>query len=94
MKKADFIKEVFNKGGFRTKVEAEHAVETVFDTIVEVLKSGDNVKITGFGTFNTKDVKARVGKVPGAGTYESPAHVAPTFNYSDTVKQAVKNIKR
>jgi len=91
MKKTDFIKKVYEEGSFKSKVEAEHAVNTVFDTIVDVLKSGDSVKITSFGTFDVKEVKARKGKVPGKDEeYFSEAHNAPRFKYSDTVKAIVK----
>lgn len=90
MKKTDFVKEIQKKNGFTAK-EAAHAVDLVFDTIIEKLKEGESVKITGFGTFNVKDVKARTGRVPGQKeTYETEAHKAPTFKYSDTVKNQIK----
>jgi DNA-binding protein HU-beta len=95
MKKTDFVKAVYDNGGFNSKVEATHAVDAVFDTIVETLAKGDSVKITGFGTFDTKNVKEKTGKVPGKSeSYTSPAHVSPTFGYSKTVKDTVREIKK
>ena len=50
MNKGDLIEAVFNKIG-GTKKSAEEAVDTVFDTITKTLAKGDEVAVSGFGTF-------------------------------------------
>ena len=47
-----------------TKKDATVAVETVFDTIVESLVNGNKVDISGFGKFEVKTRKGRVGINP------------------------------
>ena len=47
-----------------TKKDATIAVETVFDTITESLVNGNKVDISGFGKFEVKTRKGRVGINP------------------------------
>ena len=43
-----------------TKKEAESLVDTVFDTMIDSILSGDKVLISGFGTFKVNQRKERV----------------------------------
>lgn len=42
-------------------------VEQVLDTITAALLRGENVKVSGFGTFVLRDKKGRVGRNPKTG---------------------------
>ena len=64
--KADIVDRVYEKVGF-TRKEAEEAVEMVFDEIKTVLGDGENVRISGFASFNLKDKKARNARNPKTG---------------------------
>ncbi len=90
MNKADLVEAVFNKIG-GTKKGAEEAVETVFDTITKTLAKGDEVAISGFGTFLAKKRQARTARNPRTG---EPVHVAamqvPKFRAGKGLKEAVK----
>ena len=50
-----------------TYLEAKDIVDCVFDTIVKTLKSGDKVMITGFGIFEMKTTKPKIGRNPKTG---------------------------
>lgn len=90
MNKGDLIEAVFNKIG-GTKKGSEEAVDTVFDTIVRSLSKGDEVAISGFGTFLTKKRQARTARNPRTGaTVQVPATQVPKFRAGKGLKEAVK----
>ncbi len=47
-----------------TKKEAEALVDTVFDTMIESILSGEKVLISGFGTFKVNERQERKGVSP------------------------------
>ena len=63
-----------------TKKQAGAALNAFTETVLEALKEGDKVQLTGFGTFEVKERAARVGRKPSTGeTIEIPAKKLPTF---------------
>jgi DNA-binding protein HU-beta len=55
--KNDLIQQLSDRSGLQ-KTDAAKAVDGVFDLITDALKSGDEVRLTGFGVFV---VAARAG---------------------------------
>jgi integration host factor subunit beta len=47
--------------------EIELIIETIFGSIAEVLAAGGRVEIRGFGSFNAKSRKGRIGRNPKTG---------------------------
>ena len=90
MNKAELIAVVAEKTGF-TKKDAEAAVNAVTASVQEALVNGDKVQLIGFGTFETRERKARKGRNPQApGTViEIPASKAPVFKAGKALKDAV-----
>ncbi len=66
MNKKELIDKVAAKAGM-TKKQAGEAVEAVLEAIVEALKSGEEVRLVGFGTFRVVEMKAREGRNPQTG---------------------------
>ncbi|MEY4615884.1 MAG: hypothetical protein RJB66_844 [Pseudomonadota bacterium] len=66
MTKADLINKVATKAGI-TRVKAEAAVNTVFDTMVEALMRDDRIEIRGFGSFVNRKYDAYKGRNPRTG---------------------------
>ncbi len=66
MTKADMVELVYDRIGV-SKREATSIVETIFDIIKETLENGENVKISGFGSFNIQHKKPRRGRNPQTG---------------------------
>lgn len=64
--KADIIDKVYEKIGF-SKKEASDLVEMVFESLRNTLIKGEKVKISGFGKFEVKQKKERVGRNPQTG---------------------------
>ena len=48
--------------------ESAELVETVLNHISNALINGEQVKISAFGTFSTRDKKQRIGRNPKTGT--------------------------
>ena len=89
MTKADIIEGVYEKVGFSKKESAE-IVELVFDTVKETLERGDKIKISGFGNFQVRNKKARVGRNPQTGKeIEISARRVLTFRPSQVLKTAL-----
>lgn len=89
MTKADIIEGVYEKVGFSKKESAE-IVELVFDTVKETLERGDKIKISGFGNFQVRHKKARVGRNPQTGKeIEISARRVLTFRPSQVLKAAL-----
>lgn len=90
MNKSDLISQVAEKAGLK-KVDAEKAVNAIFDTIGEALKEGDKVQLIGFGTFETRERSARIGRNPQTGTeIKIPASKVPAFKPGSGLKDLLK----
>ena len=66
MTKADIIDAVCEESGF-PKRESAKIVENMLDIIKETLENGENVKLSGFGSFNIQNKRARRGRNPQTG---------------------------
>jgi integration host factor subunit alpha len=66
MTKAEIISEVFDKVGL-PKQDAEELVEKILDTIKQTLKTGETVKLSGFGNFVVRKKRSRKGRNPKTG---------------------------
>jgi len=91
MNKAEFVQAFMKASGVEVKAEAERHVEAVFDTIVKSLGRGEEVAITGFGTFRVVKRAARQGRNPKTGeTIQIAASIKPKFRAGKLLKEAVK----
>jgi DNA-binding protein HU-beta len=74
-----------------TKVQAEQIVDTVFDTIVKGLKTGNEVSVAGLGIFSVKKRAARTARNPRTGeSIQVAAMNVPKFRAAKALKEAVK----
>lgn len=90
MNKADLAEAVFNKIG-GTKKASEDAVETVFSSIANALGKGEEVSVSGFGTFLAKKRAARTARNPRTGeAVNVPEMMVPKFRPGKGLKDAVK----
>ena len=89
MTKADLVEVIHTKVGF-SKKEAAEVVEMVFDTIKETLENGEKIKISGFGNFEVRGKRSRVGRNPQTGEVIAiSARRVLTFKPSQVLKNAV-----
>lgn len=90
MNKADIVDSVHTKLQ-STKKSAEEAVDTVFDGITSALSKGQEVSISGFGTFVVKKRAARQGVNPRTGEkIQIKATTTPKFRAGKSLKEAVR----
>ena len=89
MTKADLIEEV-SRVVELTRKESEVIVETIFDSVVTSLRTGDKVEIRGFGSFRTRERKGRIGRNPKSGDkVEVPPKTIPFFKPSKELRDVV-----
>ena len=89
MNKAELIAAVAEKTG-TSKKDSEKLVNAVLDTITETLVAGEKVQLVGFGSFETKERSAHVGRNPRTNeTMEIPASRVASFKVGKALKDAV-----
>jgi integration host factor subunit alpha len=87
--RADLSDVVHRKLGF-SRAESAHVVERILHHLCHALSEGQNVKISGFGSFILRDKGERVGRNPKTGV-EVP--IAPrrvmTFRASQILRDRI-----
>ena len=90
MKKAELVDAVQSAAGLDTKRDAEAAVDAVFDAVTKSLSQGEEVAVTGFGTFKVSRRSARTGVNPRTGEkIQIAARTVPKFTAGKALKDAV-----
>ena len=85
----DLADAVHNEVGL-SRNESADLVESVLQKISDALVSGESVKISSFGTFDSREKSARIGRNPKTGQ-EVPIHPRRvlTFRPSNLMKDRV-----
>jgi len=92
MTKADLVEEVVRVTELPRK-ESETIVETIFESIIQALQSGDKIEIRGFGSFRTRQRRGRTGRNPKTGAkVEVPPKRIPFFKPSKELKDFVNGL--
>ena len=87
--RADLADSINRKLGF-SRAESLALVESILAKMCDAMADGENVKISGFGTFVLRDKKERVGRNPKTGVEVpiTPRRVM-TFRASKKLKDRV-----
>ena len=94
--KAEMVERIAEKTGMpirdvRTIVDAIFDPDPAIGVIAAQLKVGDKVAISGFGTFEARQRKARQGRNPHTGEIlDIPAMSAPAFKAGKPLKETLK----
>ncbi len=89
MNKTDLINLTAEHSGM-TKKDTERCLNAAIDLITASLAKGEKVQLSGFGTFETKDRGARMGRNPHTNeSVEIPATRVPSFKASKALKDNV-----
>ena len=64
--RADLTEAVAQNVGL-SRSEAGGLVESVLETVAQSLEEGETVKLSSFGTFQTRDKRERIGRNPKTG---------------------------
>jgi len=91
MTKADLVAAIAAGAGL-TKKAAADALEALLATITKSLKKGENVTLTGFGTFKVSARAARTGVNPRnpSQKIKIPAMKLPVFKAGKSLKDSVR----
>jgi integration host factor subunit alpha len=87
--RADLAEVINRKMGF-SRAESLEMVESILNHMSTALSRGENVKISGFGTFLLRDKKQRIGRNPKTGVEVpiTPRRVL-TFRASQILKDRI-----
>ena len=87
--RADLAETINRKMGL-SRAESLDLVEAVLNKMADALESGENVKISGFGSFILRDKRERVGRNPKTGVEVpiTPRRVM-TFRASQLLKDRI-----
>ena len=89
MNKTNFVAALAEKTGL-TQKQVDAALEAAMDIIVEVLKEGEKVQLTGFGTFEVRERAEREGRNPATGeVIRIEASKVPAFKAGTKFKDAL-----
>ncbi len=87
MNKSELIKAMAEKAGLSQK-DAGAAYEAFVESITDALKAGEKVQLIGFGTFEVKDVPAKMGINPQTGEKVAiPESKKPTLKFGKAYKE-------
>ena len=88
MNKTELVAAVAEKAEI-SKKDADSAVNAVIESIIEAVASKDKVQIVGFGTFEARERKEKIGKNPRTGEeIKIAASVVPAFKAGKAFKDA------
>ncbi|WP_440900694.1 HU family DNA-binding protein [Actinosynnema sp.] len=89
MNKAELVSAIAESADVE-KAVATRALDAVLDSITKALAQGDDVVLTGFGSFTVKERAARTGRNPQTGeAIEIAASKAVGFKVGKALKDAV-----
>jgi integration host factor subunit alpha len=85
------LADILNRQVGLSRADSANMIESVLDHMTNALISGENVKISGFGTFVLRDKAERIGRNPKTGVEVpiTPRRVL-TFRASQGMRQKVK----
>lgn len=90
MNRTEMIKNVASKIEGATQKDIAVVIDTLVETIVEAVASGEKVALAGFGTFDVAERAERQGRNPKTGEAMTiAASKAPKFKSAKAFKDAV-----
>ena len=90
MNRQELAKRIAEQAGF-SQTDANKMIGAFIDSVQAAVAEGEKVALVGFGTFESSERSARVGKNPQTGAVVNiPARKVPKFSASKVFKDAVK----
>jgi DNA-binding protein HU-beta len=91
VRKQNLVRTVAEETG-QSEAQATKAVNAVFDAIEKALSEGEEVTISGFGSFKVVERSAREGRNPQTGDpITIAARKSPVFRPGTQLKRAVED---
>ena len=90
MTKADLVAKIAEKAGV-SRANAERSLNAFLDAVEDILRSEGKLTLTGFGTFQVDERKARTGRNPRTGAeIKIPESKVVKFRPGKILKEAIK----
>ncbi|MEM6733969.1 MAG: integration host factor subunit beta [Myxococcota bacterium] len=94
MNKSELIDRITDTSKLPRK-RAEMVVNLIFDSMTEALARGERIEIRGFGSFISKQYRARMGRNPRTGeTIPVPEKRLPFFKVGKELRERVDVFSR
>ena len=89
MTKTELVKAIAAKAEL-TNAQSAKALDAFIAALSDALKAGEKISLTGFGTFEAKDVPAKEAKNPFTGeTIQVAASKKPVLKFSKAYKDEI-----
>jgi len=93
--RADLAESINRRVGL-SRADSLEMVESILGHLCEALSEGENVKISGFGTFLLRDKAERVGRNPNqpGSSFVIPPRATVKFKAGKIMRQRVEKLSR
>jgi DNA-binding protein HU-beta len=89
MNKGELVDDIARRADV-TKKQADAVLSAALEAIMEAVANGDKVTLVGFGSFESRERKAREGRNPKTGdTMQIPETTVPAFSAGKSFKELV-----
>lgn len=93
MNKSDLIEILIKKLPNLAGRDVEVIVNTIFDSMTESLKTGDRIEIRGFGSFEVRTRRPRLGRNPKTGSsVDVGERKVPFFKVGKELRERVNKV--
>ena len=93
MNKSDLIENLAKKLPNLAGRDVEVIVNTIFESMTDALKHGDRIEIRGFGSFEVRTRKPRIGRNPKTGmSVEVGERRVPFFKVGKELRERVNKV--
>lgn len=90
MNKSDLINELARRVKHVSLKDMEVIVNTIFESMVDSLKDGNRIEIRGFGSFEVRERKPRIGRNPKSGEkVQVDARRVPFFKVGKELRERI-----
>lgn len=94
MNKSDLIEGLAKRLPSMAGRDVEVIINTIFDSMTDALVRGDRIEIRGFGSFEVRTRKPRVGRNPKTGSSVNVSErKVPFFKVGKELKERVNGAK-
>lgn len=90
MKNHELVKNIAYTSGLRQE-DVKAVINAMVEEIIEGLRHGDTVTVSGLGKFYTTRFKARTQTDPNGRIIHIPEHSTPKFKSSERLKREARN---
>ncbi|MCE5210882.1 MAG: integration host factor subunit beta [Deltaproteobacteria bacterium] len=94
MTKNDLIKKLQEELKTYSLKDVTYVVNIIFDSMVDAIKRGERIELRGFGSFEVRERKPRMGRNPKSGAQvKLEERKVPFFKTGKELRIMVNNIK-